>query len=331
MSIYIISAIEHYFERLVLNSQSSPWLTSSLETIDAALWLIAGERIAQSLSLFHNAIELMLKSELARVNPVLIADLNKFDYKNLKMILREDFLKHPKSTLMNLPNFDIDKTISFTEALSRVGELYESLVRKWRTPLGELQDQRNGIVHFGSTKQDLDRYSNTIVTVALPFIEEFLWEVRQISLEKLILKEVYREYRVADQVCRCLMSQKSQPGEYVLKTLAKEVLVINSEYLSDDDGERDFELAERKWGRSFRRGFTDWTVQSICRLCSGIVLVKVNPIKNPERKLIPLAVECSKCKLSISENDRYLAEYHFGEIDKPTADEFWQENEDLVD
>jgi len=168
--------------------------------------------------------------------------------------------------------------------------------------------------------------------MAVPFIESFLMESRQISLEKLIRPDIYKEIKVAERVCLRLKQERSQPGEYVLYTVGTRLIATQSNYLSSYDGERDFELLkikereiEKKWG-------ANWFLFTPCLICDGgTIFVKVHPSKKPMRTLKPLAAECSKCELIITDSDKYLAEYHIDNIDDIAIKEFWNKYEEYVD
>jgi hypothetical protein len=56
-----------------IRRERSPLLASAIETLDAAVWVLAGGSHAQAVSLFHTAIELSLKAELDRVHRALIS------------------------------------------------------------------------------------------------------------------------------------------------------------------------------------------------------------------------------------------------------------------
>ncbi len=92
------------------------------------MWLVAGQRLPQALVMLHNCLELAFKAELEGIHPSLIAKVDRWRYEDLKAILREEFLSHPKGAEISLPDFDFDKTITFTEAMKRVANLYKPLL-----------------------------------------------------------------------------------------------------------------------------------------------------------------------------------------------------------
>ena len=64
-------ALEYHKRGLAINKLRelhSPLAVSAMESLDAALWLLGGWRIPQSLSLLHNAIELAFKGELEHIH-----------------------------------------------------------------------------------------------------------------------------------------------------------------------------------------------------------------------------------------------------------------------
>ena len=201
-----------------VTEQASQLLVNCLESIDASLWLVAGGRIPQALILLLNSIEIAFKAELERIHRVLIADTRRLDYTALKSLLRNDFLTHPRGQQMIIPEFDMDRTISFTEAMERVKELYP-LVNIWKPRLQELQTLRNDIVHYGASKKQDTAYADRIATVAFPFLNDFLQESSNISLEKAVTSAVFREQLVAREVCERLKKDNEDGGSYVLGTV----------------------------------------------------------------------------------------------------------------
>jgi hypothetical protein len=141
---------------------TSQLLVNCLESMDAALWLISGDRIPQALVMLHNSIEMAFKSELERIHRVLIADNRRLDYKALKSLLKDAFHAHPRGREMKIPDFDMERTIVFADAMERVSELYP-IVGTWETKLKRAQYLRNDIVHYGSSPKAGTDYVGVIV------------------------------------------------------------------------------------------------------------------------------------------------------------------------
>src|SRR5262245_18539002 len=158
-------ALEYLKRELALKKireSHSPLAVSAMESLDAALWLLGGRREPQALSLLHNAIELALKGELENIHRALIADGRRWGYEELKAILREAFLAHPRGASVNLPEFDIDRTITFDEAINRVKDLYPSLLTKWEKQLKKLHSFRNKLIHYGHEPSDISDFVEAI-------------------------------------------------------------------------------------------------------------------------------------------------------------------------
>jgi hypothetical protein len=99
-------------ERKKLQELNSRLLLSSADFIDSSLWLVAGDRLPQALVMLHNAIEVALTGELERIHKILIANTKELgDFRALKSLLREAFMKHPSGTDVDIPEFHIEKTI----------------------------------------------------------------------------------------------------------------------------------------------------------------------------------------------------------------------------
>jgi hypothetical protein len=333
MSIYIGDALEQYLERGKVSRAPSHLLRSCLDSIDAALWLIAGQRTSQSLSMLQNCIELIFKAELERIHPILIADLRNIDYGNLKKLLREDYKKHPKGEEMIIPEFDMEKTITFSESLRRIKDLYPNTINKWLPKLEELQKERNNITHYGTNPNNEGVYGEIVATVAFPFLEELLLTSAALNLEKLILPDIYREIIVARKVYDRLKQEKLAPYHYALHTVGACLLSIYGNLSPIHDGEHDYNLLADKEKEIKSRWPDSYYLWTGCLLCSGgSAFVKVKPITKPTRLLIPTAVECSKCTLNISESDKFLAEYHIGDhLDESAVREFWEEYGDYIE
>jgi hypothetical protein len=202
--------IGDYYNRMeawkAATASTSQLLVNCLESIDASLWLIAGNRLPQALTLLANSVEVAFKSELERIHRVLIADKSRLDYKALKSLLRDAFLAHPRGHGLQIPTFDMERTITFAEAMDRVLELYP-MVSVWKSRLQNLYNLRNDIVHYGATQKQDGEYTAAVATVAVPFLTSFLREAQNVELEKFITPGVSRELTVAGQVCDKLQAE----------------------------------------------------------------------------------------------------------------------------
>ena len=72
-------------ERKKIQELNSKLLLSGVDFMDASLWLLAGNRLAQALVMLHNAIEVALKGELERIHKILIATTKELgDFRSLR-------------------------------------------------------------------------------------------------------------------------------------------------------------------------------------------------------------------------------------------------------
>jgi hypothetical protein len=200
------------------DESGSQLLANCLESIDGSLWLIAGGRIPQALVMLHNSVEVAFKSELERIHPVLIADNRKLDYNALKSLLKDAFHSHPRGQQMNIPDYDMERSITFVEAMDRVKDLYPS-VESWKVKLKHAQSLRNDVVHYGSSRKVESEYVESIVTTLFPFLHAFLQEADGIDLKNVVSQPVFRELQVAKKVCERLVREDQAIGIYVLKTV----------------------------------------------------------------------------------------------------------------
>jgi hypothetical protein len=322
-----------------------PLFRGCVDTLYAALWLIAGENYPQALSLFHSSIELAFKAELARIHPLLIAA--KLDFDTLKSFLKDDFLKHPQGSQLSIKDFDqlsisdfdLDKTISFIDALARMKDIYPELFQRWGGKIAELHKHRNKIIHYGAISEDDGEYACAIALIALPFLDEFLTLSNQWPLGQILREEMYREIAIARQVTERLVKEKLPLRTYVLRAVRCKVLQSHSTLPEPESEEgyqsvfeKDFVLSQEAEERINRKWFDNFYLEISCRICdSARTFVKVQPIKEPVLDLIPLAVYCPKCGLEINEEDKYLALYHVGKIEKELVDKFFEENRDALE
>ena len=126
--------------------------------------------------MLDNAIEVSLLGELDRIHRILIANTKELnDFRTLKSLLRDAFLKHPPGGCVDIPEFDIEKTIYFEQAFDRVAELYPGLSETWKKRLvgvekdkrDSLHALRNNIVHFGNNSEQKGRYVHCRCRVSL--------------------------------------------------------------------------------------------------------------------------------------------------------------------
>lgn len=320
-----------------MKENSSPlpeFFRSSFESLLAALWLIAGDNFPQALSMLHNSIELALKAELERIHPLLIVDSKKLDYGTLKMYLRKEFLKHPYGEQIHIKEPGLEKTIIFLEAVSRNKEIYPELITKWEEKLKELHKYRNQIIHAGANSQDDGKYVFLITSIAIPFLDDFFWISNQVSFEKELGSETYRELMVAKRVSDKLKSENLPSQSYILRTLKWKVLQENR-YLPEPDGEDGYKASFEKefvLGQQVEKEWQyEYSIEVICKICDSVrTFVKVDIVQKPKLGLKPNALYCPVCGLQITEKEKYLAEYHVGEIEQDIVDRFFDENRDAL-
>jgi hypothetical protein len=98
--------------------------------------------------MLDNAIEIALKGELDCIQRILIANTKELnDFRALKRLLRNIFLKHPSGGSVDIPEFDIEKTIYIDEASDRMAGLYPGLSQAWRKRLTSFREGRQDWLH----------------------------------------------------------------------------------------------------------------------------------------------------------------------------------------
>jgi hypothetical protein len=320
----MIEYVGHFAKRLSewkkAREWPSPLLTNALEQIDAAIWLIGGDRYAQALASLHNSIELLFKAELERIHPLLIAD--RIHYPILKRLLKDEFHRHGHVQAVETEEFDFDKTIVFSEAAGRIKDLYPK-IKDWKKELDELQRVRNEIIHRGSDKDKEDHYVHVISVMALPFLEMCLQLLTPIDIGKLIGPQLYREFAVARRVCEEVKRRGRTQCRHALKTVTTAVLYRDVDFpdATDDKGWA-IDDSEREYhsGESLRKYVTaEWKCDPIsvtCKICSSLFAFAdidefddSNPVAVP-----PQSLACAKCGLWIDREDFALAAIHYGDI-----------------
>lgn len=317
----------------LLREHRPPMLASAIDTFNAAMWVVAGGRLPQAVSLLHTSIELALKSELDRVHRALVAGLKNLDYDDLKRILRNEFASHPKGRDMEIPPFDFDKTITFTDSVTRVGDLYKNTVPRWKTRLVQLHELRNDIVHSGIRGEKSIGYVDAILCVAFPFLDSFLKDIlpEGASLENLTTPRVYRELAIASNVADEKKKRKEVLDGDLLEVVAS-VVKFNGSHLQalvdnmgwiEDEGERDYELRQRVLRAFEQRGYRpdfdngNFANDQSCRVCgesSLIVSLDVNELSDTPVVFVK-AVVCYKCGLFLEgSTPASLVNVHFGAI-----------------
>lgn len=312
---------ERFSELKKADSHNSLLVVSALEQLDVALWLIAGRRYAQALAAVHNVIELLFKSELEKIHVLLIAEKQHLTYKNLKSILKNEFQKHPTGSQISIDDFDLDKSISFPEAMNRAKDLYP-FISKWEKNLDKIRIERNDIIHYGSDKNKICDYVFYASVVGIPFIEEFLLESSGIVLSKYLPDSVYRELNVAKSTCLKAKEAGKADFYYALITVGQAVIYENIEYPVpyDEDGFVEYEhdkiseAMESLW-RDFRIS-NGSIVQCDCKVCDSIFAIAgIEEIgEGTQEEYEVYQIQCAECGLYVDESYEFLAQQHYGTI-----------------
>jgi hypothetical protein len=325
-----------------LEHLNSKLLQSTVDFIQASLWLIAGNQLAQALVMLDNAIEVALKGELERIHRILIADRKSLgDFKALKSLLRDAFMMHPSGNSVEIPDFDIERTIYFDEAFDRVAELHPGLSANWRKRLmpskggqkESLHALRNDIVHYGGDPNSSERYMVAIVDIAFPFLEELFNRItgNTVSLPHLLMEGIYREAEVARNVLHDLRNENATKNLYAIKTLQHHTRWTFDAQPSPSDDLDVIEISGKtKWEKYVERQrselFKIWddslSVEIPCPVCDSKtgdgsyvqaqVLLEKEPVD--DNQLIAEGFNCFICGLRISPEERFLARHFVGQI-----------------
>lgn len=318
MAVVIGHFLRHSSEWSKAREAPSSLVPHALEQLDAAIWLIAGSRHSQAVILLHTAIELLLKSELERLHPLLVVD--RVDYKLLKSLLREELKQHPHVKVNDLNELDLDRTITFWEAFVRVTDIYPDL-KSWEPGMRTLQQVRNQIVHHRGDASPA-YFVNLICLTALPFIECFAQRSAQIDIGKLLGDEIYREVCVARRLCEAFEARGEAPCEYALQTV-RTAVIYQDVYMPapfdengglEDESDREYRIGECLL-RDAQSSWPGLIVPVDCKICGSMyayagVDLQDEVIVDQE----PHSLACAQCGLWITHQQRGLAAAHFGMI-----------------
>jgi hypothetical protein len=331
-----ISLTDHYakwqIQQRIVKGETPPPLRGCLEGIDASLWLIVGNRIPQALALLVHSIELAFKAKLENIHPLLVVDRIKYD--TLKFLLRDALCTNNHESripVSDKSDWSIGRTITFNEAMKRVGDIYGPLINEWKRDLRIAYNLRNKITHYGADQDKIPRYAEIITTVCFPFLNDFLQSAHHTSLESFLTPGIYREINVAKNTAQLLRKEGEIEARYILDTVALKVMSVYTDRPSPETdgvlGEYEFALTEEMEEEINRLWFDDWWIKTWCRICDHWpAFIKVKPVKTPSQSLIPLAVRCPRCGLELSEGQKNLVEYHVGDIEQETVCQFFEEH-----
>lgn len=311
------------------------------QSVDSAIWLIAGGHTGQALVVLHNAIEIALKAELEGIHRVLIADdreLRSFD--RLKRLLREAYSQHPKGASLQIEESDLERTITFGEAFERVKDIHAELnpwtdnivgVKSKRTK--SLHDLRNQIVHYGGRAEDEGSYVSSILQDALPFLAKLLRCMSRgeavASITAPPLGWLGREIEVGQQVLKLLANNNRPPASYAIRPLAHHALWAGTLWPTPYDDIDVVTNDKEQWSkyveRQCRTLLSEWDVHDDddqlrridCPICGSRpegslwdipAFILLRESLNEGGLDNPATYRCLICDFSINSDEAYLAE-----------------------
>jgi hypothetical protein len=299
----------------------SPLSATALEVLESALWLAAGGRASQALSLAHNSIELALKGELEGIHRVLIADSRQLDYKSLKSLLKESFLQHRAGRHLDIVEFDIEKTITFSECIKRVLDLYPDL-QVWQPALHRIQISRNDIVHQGGDPRRISEYTALLYCDAIPFLKHFYSAAHDFSLADLIGPLVNKQLEIAEIVCKTRI-KKGRTCVGMGKTVRSAILHRDVQFPLPVDADDNVEYhsayavaTEQSVRSKLAARVGGWVMQIECKVCGSFRAFAsiANLDHDDPTESVPSAIACAECGVEVAPEDEPLAEQLIGPI-----------------
>ena len=330
-----------------IRKEKSPSAMGAVELLRAAFWVLSYPMPAQALMLFHQALEVACKRVLQEVHVLLAAD--KVEYKLSKWAVRDRLAAHRLGRKIN-SDFDIDdydpsRTCTFEDAWSRVREMV-SLKSYKDIGLDKLTKLRNQITHRGAEEDRRFEYSQAILDIALPAIEQFYYECyERLNLSALLGEDLVQELRVAREYLAAVEQDERLPKEVLLHTFRckyQQPMVIGvAHLLYDENGNMrdlgwdrqavedriysklDSQLGER--GSLLGKSFS-----LVCKICDepGIIVgIAGNGEYELEgkRAVDPCSLFCPSCGFDLPKSCSVLAKLHFGPItDEMIGEEAWR-------
>jgi hypothetical protein len=324
-----------------IGAYGNPGVFSALESLEASLWLLSNGMISQTLFLLHHTIEVAMKGLLEEVHVLLTLDSLEYDL--AKGLIRERMKAHRLTShitrFANPDDYDPRRTCGFEEAFKRVRDMvtFPSISTR---QVDQLNKHRNRIMHYGGRDEELFDYLESILTVALPLLEEFYANAYHLQIADYLFAPVARELSVARQYVELAKENSGLPRSRIMHPFTcryQSKLVIGMAHiLFDSEGDlRDtwewqYELRERKRRELEMNG---WDVvgeraDTECVTCGAhycIVAVSEPHYIDGEEVYDAVAVHCPSCGLFLDTTHRDLARLHYGPITKERiGSEAWE-------
>jgi hypothetical protein len=248
-------------------------------------------------------------------------------------------------TVFDIDAFDPARTCTFEEAWSRVREM--SSLRSFKDAgLDQITKLRNRITHRGAESDKEFEYSQAILKIALPALEQFYNECyRGLNLTALLGEDLMRELRVAQEYLAAVEQDENLPKRRLLHTFTckyQESLVIGVAHLLFDDHGNMLDLgwdrheANRKIYSTLDRQLNERGsllgegLYLSCKICGNIgIIVGIDDeeeyVLTGKRAVDPCSLFCPSCGLNLPRDYKVLAKLHFGPItDEMIGDEAWR-------
>src|ERR1017187_457090 len=203
-----------------IRKTDSPSAMGAVELLRSAFWVLSYPMPAQALMLFHQALEVACKGLLQEVHVLLAAD--KLEYMLSKWVVKDRLAAHRLGrnikTDFDIDAFDPSRTCTFEEAWSRVREM--STLRSFKeSGLDQLTKLRNRITHRGAEPDREFEYSQAILKIVIPALEEFYYQCYgELSLTALLGEDLMRELRVAQKYLAAIEQDVRLPTQQLLHT-----------------------------------------------------------------------------------------------------------------
>lgn len=311
---------------------------AALETLDAAMLLLAWGKVPQALVMLHQTIEVALKALLEEVHVLLV--LQEMNFELAKGLAKDHLQKHRLgrriTNFIDPETFDPQRTCQFMDAYRRASQLIEFKSVDVKT-VDRINKLRNAIAHYGGKPEESFNYLDVILNGALPWLTEFYREAYGGELSHYLFGPCYRELVVAGEYLgRCKQSQDLPRGR-ILSPFAHrfllESIVGSGRLLFDSEGsmrdtsewkmenlEADFQHYEMKWSE-FR--VVGEVGQLDCVICGQSCIVALEEPRKVDGETIyhPVAIHCPNCGLHLDPDYSELVQLHYGSITRERCGE----------
>jgi hypothetical protein len=300
-----------------IRARPSALFRSALESIDAAVALLALGQVSQSFLLFSQAAEVSLKAildEVKRMGLAAWAAANPTFMRTLAAGSRASVPGSVKDATFIAAFRDVAEFVDFSDAV--------------RSSIDGINRTRNEIAHRGGDPERSHHYLELILTALLPLLDEVYRRTMTLDLADFLLHDIARELIVA---AKFVVGRRNDPRSWAV---ALRPLRAAHHHRWPTDQGIPLDCGVDDWGKSYPDSMrSEWeqhvsrtlpenvldNIYTTCRICDGVCFLATDgELKGDgaDRHFDILALACAYCGLRIREGYTDLARIHYGPIDE---------------